>query len=224
MFTQRKTKEIAPMKNNSTAGSSFVKLAGLLCIAGALIAMAANALSAQADPAVAEDIISYPLSPGVFVVAQILFALTQAMMLMGVLGLVRAHAIGRTRLATIGAWLAVIGIGLTVPGELGLGIIASSETDSTSAMIVSTFFGLATFLGSLGLILAGIGAIRARVWTGWRRFTPLLAGGYYFVVLLPVFIAVGVGNLWAITGWNICFILLGLALLHHASTTVHETT
>ena len=124
--------------------SSFVRNAGILCIAGALIAMTANALSAQADPAVAEDITSYPLSTSVFVVAQILFALTQAMMLMGVLGLVRAHAIGRTTLATIGAWLAVIGIGLTVPGELGFGIIASSETDSTSAMIVSTFFGLAT--------------------------------------------------------------------------------
>ena len=204
--------------------SSFVRNAGILCIAGALTAMTANALSARADPAVAEDIISYPLSTGVFVVAQILFALTQAMMLMGVLGLVRAHAIGRTRLATIGAWLAVIGIGLTVPGELGFGIIASSETDSTSAMIVSTFFGLATLVGSLGLILAGIGAIRTRAWTSWRRFTPLIVGAYYFVVLLPVFIAVEVGNLWAITGWNICFILLGLALLHHASTTVQETT
>ena len=204
--------------------SSFVRNAGILCIAGALIAMAANALSAHADPTVAEDIISYPLSTEVFVVAQILFALTQAMMLMGVLGLVRAHAIGKNRLATIGAWLAVIGIGLTVPGELGFGIIASSKTDSTSAMIVSTFFGLATLVGSLGLILAGIGAIRARVWTSWRRFVPLIAGAYYFVVLLPVFIAVEVGNLWAITGWNICFILLGLALLHHASTTVHETT
>jgi hypothetical protein len=43
----------------------------------------------------------------------------------------------------------------------------------------------------------------------------LIVGAYYFVVLLPVFIAVEVGNLWAITGWNICFILLGLALLHH---------
>jgi len=204
--------------------SSFVRIAGILCIAGALIAMAANALSARAEPAVAEDVISYPLSPGVFVLAQILFALTQAMMLMGVLGLARTHAIGRNRLATIGAWLAVIGIGLTVPGELGLGIIASSETDSNSAMIVSTFFGLATLVGSLGLILAGIGVIRARVWTSWRRFAPLIAGGYYFVVLLPVFIAAGVGNLWAITGWNLCFILLGLALLHHTSTTVHETT
>ena len=204
--------------------SSFVRIAGILCIAGALIAMTANALSAQAAPAVAEDITSYPLSTGVFVVAQILFALTQAMMLMGVLGLVRANAIGRTKLATIGAWLAVIGIGLTVPGELGFGIIASSETDSTSAMIVSTFFGLATLVGSLGLILAGIGAIRTRAWTSWRRFTPLIVGAYYFVVLLPVFIAVEVGNLWAITGWNICFILLGLALLHHASTSVQETT
>ena len=43
-------------------------------------------------------------------------------------------------------------------------------------------------------------------------------------VVCAVFTAVGVGNLWAITGWNICFILLGLALLHHASTTVYETT
>ena len=31
--------------------SSFVRNAGILCIAGALIAMAANALSARAEPA-----------------------------------------------------------------------------------------------------------------------------------------------------------------------------
>jgi hypothetical protein len=52
--------------------SSFVRNAGISCIAGALIAMVANALSAYADPAVAGDIISYPLSTGVFATAQIL--------------------------------------------------------------------------------------------------------------------------------------------------------
>jgi hypothetical protein len=60
VFTRRKTKEIAPMKNTSTAGSSLVKTAGLLCLADALIGAIGGIFTAFIPPAVSPDWYSYP--------------------------------------------------------------------------------------------------------------------------------------------------------------------
>src|SRR5437879_3975959 len=135
---------------------TYIRNTGLCCVAGGLLAITGNAVTANAEPAVAKGVLSYPLSTGVYFAAQLFFALTQALMFMGVLGLVRARAAGPGRLASAGTALAALGMGLTVPGELALGLFGGSASESATVNAISSLFGLATVLASLGLILAGI--------------------------------------------------------------------
>jgi hypothetical protein len=95
--------------------------------------------------------------------------------------------------------------------------------------LISTFFGLGTIVASIGLILAGlilagISVVSAGVWTGPQRFVPLVTGACYFVVLLPTFILAGFGNLWGIAACDLCFALLGLALIRHAADRAEAIT
>jgi hypothetical protein len=55
--------------------------------------------------------------------------------------------------------------------------------------------------------------LRARVWSGWHRLTPLACGVYILVVLLPSFALPGLAMHYAIGLWGVCWLLLGLALL-----------
>ena len=67
------------------------------------------------------------------------------------------------------------------------------------------------------MILAGIAVLRTRRWGGWHRFAPLLVGLWSLLVLTPASIASGGPPapvaLWAITGWELCWVLLGVAVL-----------
>lgn len=78
-------------------------------------------------------------------------------------------------------------------------------------------FPVGTVLAGAGLVVAGVAVLRAGTWTGSGRFTPLLAGGYVFVVLLPAFGLGPVGAVLAIGGWGLCWILLDRALWPGAS-------
>jgi hypothetical protein len=62
------------------------------------------------------------------------------------------------------------------------------------------------------LLLVGIAVIRARRWQGWARFTPLLAGLYFFLVMLPFVIVADAPNLFAVGGWGLLRLALGLAI------------
>ena len=47
-------------------------------------------------------------------------------------------------------------------------------------VVLLAFFSV----GLSGLVLAGIAALRAQRWQGWRRYSPLLVGVYPFLSLL----------------------------------------
>lgn len=116
------------------------------------------------------------------------------------------------------AWWARLGIGVTF---LGFAVLIGGELiepfdPATGEML----FAIAPLLAGPGLVLAGVGVLRARRWSGWRRFVPLSCGVYLLVVFVPVVISTGTdaGFLIAVMGWGACLAALGLAVAQEAST------
>lgn len=124
-------------------------------------------------------------------------------------------------LAALGAagstWWARLGIGVTF---LGFVVLISGELiEPFDPATGETFFGIAPLLAAPGLVLAGVGVLRARRWSGWRRFVTLACGVYLVVVFLPVVISTGTdaGFLAAVIGWGLGLAALGLAVAQEAS-------
>ncbi len=187
-------------------GSSFVRSAGQWLIIGALVAMGVG--------------IKETLGPSVFgtmqnMITQGIVTISSTLVLVGVIGLARSGAAGEGALAKIGLGSAVLASALFIPLNV---LVAVNEE------LGGLLLGLAAVLQGLGLLLGGIAVLRASHWSGWQRFTPLLCGLYTYLVLLP---AVALGNgydIWALTGWQIPFLLLGVALTQQHSVPIAEAT
>jgi hypothetical protein len=135
-------------------------------------------------------------------------AVSHLLLLAGVVGLARAGAAGRGRLATAG-------VGLTL---LGLVVLTVAEPISLINMDIAVlFYSSATLLMALGLTLLGVAVLRAGCWADWHRFTPLACGHFIPLVLLPSFALPGFASNYAIGLWGVCWLLLGLSQLAEAT-------
>ncbi|GLZ50324.1 hypothetical protein Acsp06_65090 [Actinomycetospora sp. NBRC 106375] len=138
--------------------------------------------------------------------------LAQAVIHLGELAVVIAVALSG---AAGRGWLARIGLGAAIIGQVLL--VAAELIYPVSPDVGDQIFYVAPLLSAIGLILAGIAVLSARRWSGWRRFTPMLVGLWSLVVLTPALIASGGPPaplaLWAITGWELCWVALGAAVL-----------
>lgn len=192
--------------------AKFSRSAGFWCAVGAVVATAGAVVTGSIPTSVPTTNMSYPYSPTVYSITQILWAVLQLLMFLGTLGLARSGAVGTSRLGQIGVWIAAVGMAAIVPCVAGFAFIASETTDSSAAIALNAVVGVASNLAGLGFVLAGIAVLRARHWQGWHRFVPLLCGLYVFVALTPIIAAFPGLFFWGLAGWNACFILLGLAL------------
>jgi hypothetical protein len=200
-------------------------LGGGGAILGALLAVAGNAVVLGAAPHVPATVVSYPLSAHDFQRGQVFFALTQALMALGIVALARTRIAGGGRRARVGAVLAVAGFLLTIPGELVLAVVADAATDSGRATVASSVFGLGVLLADTGLVVLGIEALRARVWP--RRWAGLLVvlGLFQLLVVTPVALGAGFASAAAfvvITVQDVLVALLGVRLLRAPQTRPHE--
>ncbi len=135
-------------------------------------------------------------------------AFSHLLLLAGVIGLARAGVAGR-------GGLAASGLGLTL---LGLAVLTVAEVSWLAGLgATDALYGIATLAMMLGLILAGVAALRAGRWTGWHRFTLLACGLYIPLVMLPSFALPGLAMNYAIGLWGVCWLLLGLALRAEAT-------
>jgi len=176
------------------ATARFVRSAGLWLIVGALIQLVSASVQAV-----------FPVPPGSsqFVIRNGIVAISHVPVLIGMVGLSRSGAAGSGWLAKLGLGITLLGSALLIPFELTLLLnIALGEL----------LLGLYAPLIGIGLVLMGMAVLRARRWPGWQRLVPLLCGLYPFLVLIPAFAASGGPNFWAIAGWQVPFVLLGLAL------------
>jgi hypothetical protein len=125
------------------------------------------------------------------------------MLLAGVLGLARSRATAG-RVARLGLGVAAAGWIMLVAGEAAYGM---------GSPVGEPLLGGAGTVAGVGMVLVGVAMLRGGRWRGPARFTPLACGLYIFVVLLPAFALFGMPNYWAIAGWPLCWLFLGIALL-----------
>jgi hypothetical protein len=119
-----------------------------------------------------------------------------ALVLVGLTGLARSGAAGTGRAARIGITTALIGTAVLPIAEFASIPIAGQRAGETGAMLVGGLFGIGNLIAAIGLITAGVATLRARRWSGWRRFSPLATGLILTVVLglaLTPALAAGVG-------------------------------
>lgn len=203
----------------ATGADRVTTIGGLAAIAGAVLAVAGNAIVLAAEPSAPADTLSYPLSADEFRIGQVFFALTQALMATGIAVLVRTGIAGRGRPARIGGRLAIIGYAITILGELVLALVADASLDSDGAAVASSVFGVGVLIADVGLILFGIAALRAAVWPRRWAALPIVLGAFQLLIVTPVVLTAGFASLAAfavIGAQDLIVALLGFRLLAQA--------
>jgi hypothetical protein len=198
------------------SATSRTRTAGLACLVAGLLGAAGGLYLALRTPVVSEDMWTYPLrAGGEYATTQTMFALTHLGWIMGVLALSWCGAVLHNRLGRAGSAAAVSGLALLTINEF-LAIIAAGEaTDSTIAGRVGAIYGVATILIGVGMIVAGVAAVRDGPWSGWQQWLPLVLGIWVFVPTMPALFVEGDLARLALGGWSLLFALLGWVLWRH---------
>ena len=146
-------------------------------------------------------------TPAVTIPRELVLAGHHLMILVGLFGLWRSGAAGDSTWAKIAFGLAAVTRGVFAIAELV--VIFDLAT-------ANTLFSIATPLHGVGMIGVGIAVLLSKRWQSWHSFMPLLCGLYPFVVLLPALIVSGGINFYALAGWSLLLLLLGVALWQEA--------
>lgn len=151
---------------------AFIVAAAATAVAGAVLYLGLQPITDLSD-----DMWRYPWeSSGAFVAFSIFSALLHGLVILGLRAFGRSGAAGGSRSAANGVTLAVTGTALLLVGELLSIPIRNAETSDTSATIVGVVFALGGITSTVGFLVLGRATLRAGVWQGWRRFTPLATG------------------------------------------------
>ena len=185
---------------------------GRVCVATGLVGAAAAIFLVLVEPAVDDGRYSYPLSPGGFTAIQVFFFVHHLGLLAGLYGLWRSGAAGTSRLGRWGTAGSMAGMALLTVAELAAISAAKSAYPSPRTDMLDGLYGIASMLIGATLIMAGVGVIRAGLWSDWRRYVPLMLGVYVFVPMTPAIFGPFVLARLAIGGWMLGFALLGWAV------------
>jgi len=161
-----------------------------------------------------EGLVRYPFTPAAFQAMQTWFFVHHIGLVVGAVAFALSGATGPGRFGRIAAWLSVIGmIGLT---GMELFAIQFAEWDNKVASmgVMGAGYGITTNLVGLGMLGAGVSVLRARIWSGFWRFVPLLIGITHFVLVTPAIFSNGyvIARL-AIGTWMALFAALGWGLM-----------
>jgi hypothetical protein len=193
-----------------------IEVAGLACFVAGLLGAAGGIYLALRTPLVAEDMWTYPQrAGGEFATTQTIFAVTHLGMILGLLALWWCGAVPHNLLGRIGHVVAVSGMAFLTLNELVAISVAGQATDSASAEIVGALYGVATIMIGLGMITAGIAAVRDGEWSGWQRWLPLMLGTWLFIPTMPALFLEGDVARLALAGWALLFAVLGWVLWRH---------
>jgi hypothetical protein len=205
------------MPDRETSGRALAR-AGLIGLVTGLLGGLAAVVLLVWPPQIAKGPVSYPFTTAGFTIAQVAFFVHHIGLVILVGGLAVSGAVGPRRYARGGAWLAVAGmIGLTL-AELNTIRFAEWDFDKANAGLLGATYGISCNMIGLGMLLAGVGALRARVWSGWRRWTPVLIGIATFVELTPGMFGGFVIARLAIGFWLLLFAALGQSLRVEATS------
>lgn len=200
-----------PMTTATTSASPRTVLAGRLCVAGGLLGAGQSAVLLLVPPAVGPDRVGYPLTAGGHVVLQLTFVVQHLLLLAGVLALLRvAGPVSRSVRAALGT--TAVGLGLLTLVQLYVITLADATTADPRAALNGLLYGVSTILIGLGMLVAGVGIVRAGQWTGWRRWTTLATGAFVVVVVLLITSTFTASQI-VLGVWMLLFAGVGLTLL-----------
>ena len=137
-----------------------------------------------------------------FTVAETIFIIVQTLLLIGFFGIWWSGGVGQ---GTFGK----IAFGLAALGHL---IFVLVEIHSLILGDLSPLFPLAPVSSAIGILLTGIAVLRAKTWTGWTRWMPLITGIYPFIFMFPFVAVTGETLDIAIGFWGLVRLALGLAI------------
>lgn len=167
-------------------------------------------------PQVPPGLVSYPFTTTGFLVAQAWFFVHHLGLVILLVALARCGAVGAGRAPRVGAWVSVLGVVLLTGAELFAMGFADWDNDTANAGALGSAYGVACTLVGLGTIAAGIGVVRAGVWSGWHAWTPLLIGITQFLVLTPGMFGGFVMARLVIGLWMLTFAALGWSMYAEA--------
>jgi hypothetical protein len=204
-------------RSTSPATVAFICAGAATAIAGAVLAF-----GLQPTTDLSDDFWRYPWSSsGAFVAFSVFSAVLHGLVIAGLAAFRRSGAAGRSRAAAIGVGLAIAGTALLLVGELASIPIRHAKVDDTSAAIVGAIFGLASVASTIGFLLTGWATLRAGVWHGWRRYTPL-ATGVWLVVLTPVGLAAPTLLHGGVGVYGLCLLAMAIALYTEPTPAVYS--
>lgn len=155
----------------------------LIVMSGAIFADGAFLTAAyRGSSPVSDERLSYPWDGATAVTTSVVWGAAQVMLVLGLIAFARSDAIvGRAGRA--GAWVAVAGASLYVVAHAVSVVFHDADMSDAGAMVALTCFGLGTLLTAIGMIVAGRDVLRAGAWHGWRRFTPIVFGGWMLAMM-----------------------------------------
>lgn len=154
-----------------------------------------------------------PPDSGAFVPSQVLWIVVQALLLFGFMGLLWGQSVGQGLLGKLAFAL----------GALGHIVFLVGEVHSLASGVISDLVPVAAMVSAIGILLTGIAVLRAKQWQGWTRWAPLLTGLYPWLAMFPFIAITGDANIFAIGGWGLVRLVLGLAIRNQAVTTPTAT-
>ncbi len=196
------------IRQTRQAAVAFIVAAAATAVAGAVLF-----LGLQRTTDISDDMWRYPWESGdAFVAFSLFSSLLHGLVIVGLRAFGRSGVAGRSRAVKRGVALAVIGTAVLLVGELLSIPIRGAENGDTSAMIVAAVFGVGGIASMIGFLLAGWGTLRAGVWHGWRRFTPLAPGVWLAVMMfLPSTLLHGMVGV-----YGLCLLAMAVALYTRA--------
>ena len=131
------------------------------------------------------DRLNFPYEGSMSVAMSLAWGLAQAGFLLSLIAFARWGASGRGRLGRLGSGALIMGGVVFVAAQVASAFLPDARSAEPSAGVVVMLFAVGSLLTALGFVVAGVAVLRARVWSSWRRFTPLAVGGA-MVCLVPL--------------------------------------
>ena len=167
-----------------TFGTLLPGAAGLLYagvqLDGGIIAAAYRGISTVPD-----DRLNFPFAGSLATATSLTWGLSQVLFVLTLLAFTRSRAVGASRSAHLGAWLAVVGGCLFVAGHAASLVFRDARMDDPAGVAAIGFFSIGSLLTAVGFITAGVVVLRGGRWTSWRRFS-VLAVGVWMLCMLPL--------------------------------------
>lgn len=186
-----------------------------LVVAGTVFADGAALTAAyRGSSPITDEQLSFPWHGATAVVTSIVWGSAQVLFTIGLIVLARSPAITSTR-GRRGALVAVAGSILYTIAHAVSAVAHDAKMDDAAGVVVLTLFGIGTILVAAGLLVAGIDVARSRVWSSWRRFSPVALGAWMLVMVPLQFTVALVG---AVGIYAAATAALGVALILETAT------